>query len=333
MRRLERAQMTTLLAARVDLVDRVRRALAVVATAEEAVWAVTGGVDASFPDAVVLRLFDPGVELDLVEPLGPPVSPTSCFAVRGPVTVVTSSGHRADACPHLRTLDDPCSAACIPVAHGRDVYAVLHWTGPVGHPLHPVEVGALETVAHMLGAELALHHQGTADEPARVDPLTGVLTRRSTHRAIRTLVRDLVPFSLAVCDLDDLGGFVDQHGHDAGDRALRLYAQALSGTVRPGDVVGRTDGDVFTVAFPGTSAIDAAQALERVREALVLDLAASQVAPFTVSCGVADSDQGDSIEAIVETAELAVALAKSSGGNRVVVAGEQTTHLPGERGA
>ncbi|QGG94513.1 GGDEF domain-containing protein [Actinomarinicola tropica] len=333
MRRADRDQLAHL-RSRVDLVDRTRRALAVAASDDEAVRAVAAALDAALPDVVTVRTFEHGPDLaldpDLRARLGAALAPAECLAVRGPATVVTPSSRQVDACTHLRDVDDPVSAVCVPVAHGREVFAALHWTGPVGHPLDATLVRALEVVAHLLGAELALRHEPGLDEPARTDPLTSVLNRRSTMQSIRRLVRDLVPFSLAVCDLDRFADYDAVHGHDVGDRALRLYAQALTRTVRPGDVVGRTAGDVFTVVFPGTSAIDAAHALERVREALVLDLSTGDLGPFTVSCGVSDSDQGDSIEAIVETAELAVALAKASGGNRVVVAGEQTTHLPGE---
>ena len=60
--------------------------------------------------------------------------------------------------------------------------------------------------------------------------------------------------------------------------------------------------------------------MERVRESVVLDLSSAELAPFTVSVGVADSNQGTTIDELVETAGAALKVAKREGGNRVRVA-------------
>jgi len=91
----------------------------------------------------------------------------------------------------------------------------------------------------------------------------------------------------------------------------------LRETLRPTDVVCRMQSDTFLVVFPHCPAAHAVAALERVREALVLRLAEDGAARFTCSVGVADSAAGDSIEAILEEADLAMSMAKYEGGNRV----------------
>lgn len=337
MRRAAREELLARLLARVDLVDRVWRALDATSREEDAVRVVADALgvalDVGGDGGVAVRVADlDGNELPprRAATVADPLDPDNCLALRRRTTTITASSGEFDACAHLRAEPAPVSAACVPISSRERTFGVIQWSGPVDRVLHPATVAAIEAVAHMLGAQLAILRGGRHDEAPRVDPLTALLNRRSTALAIRGLVRDLVPFSVGVCDLDGFGRYDEDHGHDTGDRALRLFAQVLVATLRPDDVVGRTAGDVFTVAFPNTSAIDAAHALERVRESLVLAVSAGDVPPFTVSCGVSDSNQGDSIEAIVETAELAVALAKRSGSNRVVIAGEQTTHLPGD---
>lgn len=335
MRRSRREDLIARLQSRGDLVDRVRRALDVVATDDEAVRVVAEALDAELEGRVhlvVAQATRPALPRgdDPLVRVGDGIDAESCVAFQRPVTAVTASSAAFDACAHLRTAPDAVSGVCVPIAHGGDVAGVLQWQGPVGHPLDEVSISAVETVAHLLGVHLAVLRGGREDETPRTDPLTGLLNRRSTGAAIRELVRDLVPFSLALCNIDGFDAYNEAHGHDVGDRALRLFSRALTSTLRPDDPAGRIGGDVFAVAFPQTSAIDAAHALERVRETLVLQLAINDVPPFTVSCGVSDSNQGDSIEAIIETAELAVALAKRSGANRVMIAGEGTTHLPGD---
>ncbi len=294
---------------RVEMVDRTRTALDLVAAEEDAI---------AIARTAVTELVS-GHDVRIV------LEGERCAALRRHGLVATASSDAFDACPHLSDRDDVVSALCVPLAFGEDILGALQWEGPADGLPDRITRGAIDVVAHLLALRLALLRSDLGAEAPRHDPLTGALSRRSTLRAIKNLVRDLEPFSLAVCDVDDFTTYNERHGHDVGDRALRLFAETVTSMVRPNDIVGRTGGDVLTIVFPGTSALDAGQALERIREVLVLSLSAGDTPLFTASCGVADSNQGDSIEAIVETAELATALAKQSGANRVVVAGEQTT--------
>lgn len=298
---------------RVELVDRARAALDLVTTEDEAIRTATAALAELVPGRAIGIVFDAD----------------DCVALRRQGPTVTTSSDHFDACPHLRDRPTPVSGLCVPLSFSEDIVGALQWEGSPGSIPDRITRGAIDVVAHLLALRLVLLRSDLGAEDPRTDPLTGALNRRSTGRAIHGLVRDLVPFSLAMCDLDGFDSYNETHGHDAGDRALRLFAETLTATVRPGDIVGRTGGDAFTVAFPATSALDAAQALERVREVLVLALTRGEIPSFTASFGVSDSNQGESIDAIVETAELAAALAKTSGANRVVVAGEETGGLSG----
>ncbi|MGY6501272.1 MAG: diguanylate cyclase domain-containing protein [Acidimicrobiales bacterium] len=314
MRRLRRHDELTALRTRVELEQRVRRALDHVEDEARATALVTDSLrDWLDAQVVVSGIVDPVLD---------------CWAMHRHESVMTASSRQFDACAHLR--DDPreVSAVCAPILADGHAVGAVHWRGEAGAPLGPVETSGLGAVAHMLGTRIALVRTRHVHEPVRVDPLTGLLNPWSVRQALKQVIADLVPFSLAVCHLDDFDAYNDTHGHDTGDRALRVFARCLTSTVRPGDIVGRTDLDHFTVVFPGTSAIDAGHALERVREALVLALSSGTVPSFTASFGVADSDQGQSIEAIVETAERAVELAEHAGTNRVVIAGEESPAPP-----
>jgi len=297
---------------RVELVDRTRRALDLVTTEADAIAMAKGAITEMVP----------GDDVSIV------LDGETCVALRRHGLVVTPDSNAFDACPHLAGRRDPTSALCVPLAFGDEILGAIQWEGTADALPDRVTRGAIDVVAHLLALRLVLLRSDLGAEAPRTDPLTGALSRRSTTRAIRNLVRDLQPFSIAVCDLDDFAAYNERHGHEVGDRALRLFGETVASMVRPHDIVGRTGGDVLTIVFPGTSAIDAGQALERVREVLVLSLAVGDTPAFTVSYGVTDSNQGGSIEELVETAELATALAKRSGTNRVVVAGEETTASP-----
>lgn len=315
------------LRARVDLEDRFRRALRAAASEAEVLTLLEQALVEHLgpttrvvvPDPARLRL---GAD-NLLVPDEATVEIDACAAFRRGTPVVTESSRQFDACAHLRPTEPPVSGVCVPVTAAGSAVGVVQWTGPDRAPLGADDVSTIDALAHLAACHVLLQRQAEADAP-RTDPLTGLLTPHSVNRAILDLVTQLVPFSLAVGTIDDFEAYNTAHGHHQGDEALRLFTSCLQATVRPGDVVGRTDLDQFTVVFPSTSALDAAQALDRVRERLVLALADSEVESFSVSFGVADSNQGGSIEEIVETAELACLLARSAGSNRVVIAGEVT---------
>jgi diguanylate cyclase (GGDEF)-like protein len=332
MRRSDRSSEIDRLRSRVDLEDRLRRALPATDSEAAAYDLVEHALVERFGTST--RILVPesgGLHLgpaSLGDDDRPLIEASACLGYRRLLTVLTTTSATFDACAHLRSGPERVSGVCVPVAaDSDDAYGVIQWSGPEHRALDPIEVGAIEMVAHLLAHQLDRLRTSIAESP-RTDPLTGLLNPYSLRRALMGLVTELVPFSLASCGLDDFDDYRTAHGHHRGDEALRLVGHTLSRTVRPDDIVARTDLDRFTVVFPATSAIDAAHALERVREQLVLARSDSDLAAFTVSFGVADSDQGSSLESITDAAEGALDEARAAGANRVVVAGQQPGAQP-----
>jgi diguanylate cyclase (GGDEF)-like protein len=70
--------------------------------------------------------------------------------------------------------------------------------------------------------------------------------------------------ALAFLDLDNLKPLNDQHGHGAGDAALRATARLLRDAAAPGDIAARFGGDEFILWIAGAdeaAAVARAQAL------------------------------------------------------------------------
>ena len=130
-------------------------------------------------------------------------------------------------------------------------------------------------------------------------------------------------YSVAYGDLDHFKQLNDVFGHDAGDRALRAFSQVLRDSLRPADVPCRFGGEEFVIVLPACQAVEAVQVLERVRQRLTERLMSGQLPAFTVSFGIASSDQASDFQEVVDLADQALLHAKGGGRDQIVVASEE----------
>lgn len=158
---------------------------------------------------------------------------------------------------------------------------------------------------------------------SRHDSLTELLNRRALDDLLRDEARRAIranqPFSVLMIDADYFKGINDRFGHAAGDEALRHLAQILRTVMRDVDRVGRFGGEEFIVLLPGTSATEALNAAERVRDALLRRPWAWQgeVLRLTVSTGVAAwRGPHDEVDLLLKRADAAMYRAKSLGRDR-----------------
>lgn len=89
------------------------------------------------------------------------------------------------------------------------------------------------------------------------DALTPIANRRAFVRELTRMIaftkRYGVPSSVVYFDVNGMKQINDNHGHPAGDAALRLVAKTLLDNVRSSDVVGRLGGDEFGVILAHTN--------------------------------------------------------------------------------
>lgn len=192
-------------------------------------------------------------------------------------------------------------------------------------------VGLIVSNASVMAGTLAflLAHRDEAEQElkrlATTDGLTGVLNRR------HWMERALTHFNLAhrhgrglvvlMLDIDFFKRINDSRGHQAGDRALTLFADALQLVVRQPDLVGRYGGEEFCVLLP-MSDVAAAQAVDqRLRAAIVRDVNPKLGFELTFSAGVAElKDDATTLDEVIARADQALYAAKQAGRNRLVVA-------------
>lgn len=155
---------------------------------------------------------------------------------------------------------------------------------------------------------------------ANSDSLTGLMTRRSVEQSVRDLKENSVAYAVAYGDLDKFKELNDVFGHDAGDRSLRTFSQVLRDSLRPSDIPSRYGGEEFVIVLPMCPIDEAAQVLERVRRRLADRLTVGNLPEFTVSFGLASSDQAADFQQVVSLADEALLSAKAGGRNKTVVA-------------
>jgi len=160
---------------------------------------------------------------------------------------------------------------------------------------------------------------------------TDALTRLPNRRALRHRLEQEVrraeryrtPISLLFADVDGLKRINDEHGHKAGDEAIRGIAAAITATLRTSDLGARWGGDEFAMVLPNADADAAQHSAER----LVAHMAQQEGGAgnqVTVSVGIATFDpsqaRSTSVEQLEQYADRALYAAKEGGKNRIVAA-------------
>jgi diguanylate cyclase (GGDEF)-like protein len=203
---------------------------------------------------------------------------------------------------------------------GGNSTGVFHVTTEDGSPPSGAVEKNVEVVARRASERLAmLRAFEVSQTQANSDSLTGLMTRRSLETAVRDLHATGTQYSVAYGDLDHFKDLNDVFGHAAGDRALRTFSQVLRDSLRPADIPGRYGGEEFVIVLPECPVEEARQVLERVRERMDERIVIAQLPRFTVSFGLASSDQAGDFDQVVALADAALLSAKAGGRDQIVV--------------
>jgi diguanylate cyclase (GGDEF)-like protein len=248
-------------------------------------------------------------------------SPSQCVAARRGQTQVFNDSDALDACPHLQGREyGRCAGVCVPVSIMGRTTGVVHWAGAVTERPPRSVIDQLEVLANQSGARIGMIRVVSESQlQATTDHLTGLLNRRAFEAKVRDLTHTETPYSLVMADLDHFKDLNDTHGHDAGDRALRVFVSVLRSVLRPGDLACRYGGEEFVLALPNCDGDAAVRVCERLREALALAGLDGTVPVFTCSFGVAPPRMGATLQDMVSEADAALYEAKDAGRNRSVM--------------
>lgn len=163
-------------------------------------------------------------------------------------------------------------------------------------------------------------------DESMTDALTGIANRKKFDTTIEkqvTLARaDGTPFSLLLADIDHFKSFNDTYGHQTGDQVLRLVGSIMKHNVKGKDLAARYGGEEFAILLPNTGLKNAREVAEQIRKAvaskeLVKKSTGATLGRVTMSIGVAELTEGDTIPTMIARADKALYAAKAAGRNNV----------------
>ncbi len=172
------------------------------------------------------------------------------------------------------------------------------------------ELGPYALVAYLTQALAGtiLTARRRIEEMAERDSLTGMLNLR-TFKSILGREHGLRAgggrggYAILLVDMDDLKALNDEHGHQAGNRAITAVASAIQRAIRTTDMAARSGGDEFVVFLPEATPEVAETVAQRIRNHVYRSLfpVGERLQRMTVSVGSAsyprDGAQQDDIVA------------------------------------
>lgn len=174
-------------------------------------------------------------------------------------------------------------------------------------------------VTHERGKARQLETQSLTDE------MTGLSNFRSFQSRIllehERAVKKKQPYAVVFFDVDHFKHFNDRNGHPAGDEALRHLARTLKSISGRSEFVARYGGEEFVVLCANANESEAEAFAEKARMAVQAENFthgdAQPLGRFSVSIGVASSEDSATPAEVFKKADEALYVSKKNGRNRV----------------
>ena len=193
-------------------------------------------------------------------------------------------------------------------------------------PYTPEDVALVELFRQLIGASIGnIKLFEKTQHQAKTDGLTNLANHKTFYEILEKELRRLQRYgeflSVIMIDIDNLKPINDNHGHRAGDIAIKHVSKKILACIRKSDTAARYGGDEFAVILPNTSITDAIIAAER----MVNDVAKSTVMwekqklNLSISVGVGQYDASSRPEHITKQSDEALYAAKQAGKNTVKI--------------
>ncbi|WP_052281726.1 diguanylate cyclase DgcJ [Kluyvera genomosp. 1] len=167
------------------------------------------------------------------------------------------------------------------------------------------------TLLHLVRTHFRLYR--TVSKENISDALTGLYNRKILSQVqsmrLQRLTEQGAGIVVIALDCDKLKHINDTWGHDEGDRAIIMLAEAISATIRKSDYGVRLGGDEFCIILVDYDEADAELILQRIREQLALIDHEKRV---SFSSGIYKMQPGDSLDEAMKIADERLYLDKKA---------------------
>ncbi len=168
-------------------------------------------------------------------------------------------------------------------------------------------------------------YQTLLENAAKYDFLTSTVNRRGMMEMVNAYInlgnktKPLLQFIMS--DIDRFKQFNDMHGHAAGDRVLTEIAARMQKKIGSDDVVCRWGGEEFLIMLFNRTydeAIEVAESIRKEIEEMAIPCGNSIELKATMTFGVAEYEDGGTIDNTISKADDALYIGKLRGRNQVV---------------
>ncbi len=218
---------------------------------------------------------------------------------------------------------------CAPFTASREILGALYLE--FAEPHRPVKAKDQQFVDMLAQQAASCLEHAVLYQSAITDPLTGLYCHRhfqqEVEQTVRRAIRNELPLTLLLMDLDHFKALNDNCGHEAGNQCLLRVTEILRSTFRRTDVVARFGGDEFEILLPDTKAGDAESVAEKARESIAaIPLPLGRKVSATI--GIASYPENAlEAQALFLRADEALYAAKEAGRNRIARAQGTTVHV------
>lgn len=224
--------------------------------------------------------------------------------------------------------------------HTGDIPVIfLSGAAHTGDKVKGLDLGAVDYVtkpfdphelrARVRAAMRTKRYQDLLSHRAQIDGLTGLRNRAYFDECLRRELeisrRHHTPLSLALFDIDHFKRLNDEFGHPFGDRVLQSVGELFARATTVGGNACRYGGEEFAVVLAGTPVSLAHRYGATIRDAVTRLCPGGQTAPVrvTLSGGLSCTEEWAADypltpAELLETADRALYVAKSTGRNRII---------------
>ncbi|MBP7344082.1 MAG: diguanylate cyclase [Clostridia bacterium] len=147
------------------------------------------------------------------------------------------------------------------------------------------------------------------------DRLTGLYNRHKLDETLYELMQKSrnceKQFSIIIADIDQFKSVNDTYGHLTGDKVLIDISKIISSRVRQSDVAGRWGGEEFLIICPDTDYAGITDISKKI-EADISGYKFESVEGITLSFGIATCCKGETIDSLLQRADISMYECKQS---------------------